>query len=219
MLNICLVEDNVKLWDMVQQSLLEEWYMCDRYTSVEKIDIGKQARYHLFLLDVMLPWEDGVSFAKRLRNESKVWIIMLTAKSSMNDKEEWFDSGADDYITKPFKVRELVLRIDALSERLEPTTFFKLWDIFIDRKGRCAKKDWSLVHLTPTEWEVMWCLLRSKWSVCWRADLIEHVWWTDEMYGMNRSLDVSIANIRKKLWKECIDTTPWVWYQLWAWEE
>ena len=214
MLHICLVEDNVKLWDMVQQSLLEEWYMCDWYTSVEKIDAWKQARYHVFLVDVMLPWEDGISFAARLREESKVWIIMLTAKSWMHDKEAWFDSGADDYITKPFKMRELILRIDALSQRLEPTNFFKLWDIFIDRKSRCAKKWWELVHLTPTEWEVMWCLLRGKWSVCRRADLIEHVWWTDEMYGMNRSLDVSIANIRKKLWKECIDTTPWVWYQL-----
>lgn len=216
MLNICLVEDNTKLWDLVHQELLEAWYGCDRYTKVADINESNSSRYHIFLLDVNLPGEDGLSFWARLREESNVWIILLTARSTMENKEEGFAMWADDYITKPFKIKELCMRIDALAKRIEPTHFFKLRDVFIDRKSRLAKVDTSIVHLTPIEWEVVWCLLRNRGTVCWRADLIEYVWWTDEMFGMNRSLDVCVANIRKKLWKEFIDTLPWIWYQLWT---
>lgn len=215
MLNICLVEDNKKLWDMLHQELLDEWYTCDRYTSVEFIDPNKSSRYHIFLLDVMLPGQDGISFAQKLREQSRVWIILLTAKSTLEDKEEWFEAWADDYITKPFKTKELCMRINALAERLEPTHFFQFNDIYIDWKNHLVKKSDQLTHLTPTERELVWCLIRNRWILWHRADLIEYVRWTDDLFSMNRSLDVCVANIRKKLWKDFIDTIPWMWYKLW----
>jgi len=216
MIHLCLVEDNEKLWDLLQQELVEAWYICDWYTNVEKIDKKKSARYHIFVLDIMLPWEDGITFAKRIREESMAWIIFVSAKGWYDSKEEWFLAWADDYITKPFKISELLLRIRALSERLEPTHYFKLRDVMIDWKWRLAKKSWENIHLTPIEREVVWCLLRNRGTVCRRADLIEYVWGTDQMFGMNRSLDVAVTNIRKKLWKEFIETLPGIGYQLWV---
>lgn len=216
MLHLCLIEDNEKLGDMVQQELIEAGYLCDRHTNAEKVDEKKMEKYHVFIVDIMLPWEDGISFAANIRKKSSAWIIFVTAKWAYTVKEEAFSVWADDYITKPFKVSELLLRIKALAERLEPTHYFKLRDVLIDRKSRIAKKWWTIVHLTPIERQVVWCLLRNRWTVCWRADLIEYVWWTDEMFGMNRSLDVAVANIRKKLWKEFIETLPGIWYQLWV---
>lgn len=215
MLNICLVEDNEKLGNLLHKELLDAWYASDRYTSVESIDLAKSMRYHIFVLDIMLPWQDGISFAEQLRGHSKVGIILLTAKSTFDAKKEGFEAWVDDYLTKPFKTKELCMRIDALAQRLETSHYYKLDDIFIDRKNRLAKKWDKMVHLTPTEREVMGCLVRNNWLLCQRVDIIEHVWWTDELFWMNRSLDVTIAHIRKKLWQECVETVPWVWYKLW----
>lgn len=215
MLILALIEDNEKIGNLLQQALFDEWYTCDRHTSVEAIDQKKFLTYHIFLVDVMLPWEDGIHFAERVREKSKAGIIFLTAKSTIDDKEQWFNAWADDYITKPFKTKELFMRIDALAQRLEPTVFFQIKNVLIDWENRLITKDQKIIHLTPTEREIVWCLLRSKWIVCLRANLIEHVWWIDELFGMNRSLDVAIANIRKKLWKQFIETIPWVGYKLW----
>ncbi len=216
MLHICLVEDNEELGDLVQQALVDAWYICDWYQSVEQITASKAERYHIFLLDVMLPWKTWFDYAEQLRVDSHAGIIFLSAKSSLDDKKQWFTVWADDYVTKPFSMEELILRITALAERLEPTHYFKLREVVIDWKWRLAKKEWKHVHLTPIEREVVWCLLRNRWTICRRADLIEYVWGTDAMFGMNRSLDVAITNIRKKLWKEFIETLPGIWYQLWT---
>ena len=200
---------------MVYEWLLEAWYDCDRYMSVEETSETDISDYHLFVLDVMLPGVDGFSFGKEIRKHSEAGIIFLTAKSWLDDKIEWFDLGGDDYLTKPFKMKELIARIDALSTRLEPTHYITIWDVSLDRKARSIRKHNELVHLTPTEWELVWFLLKNRWSVCRRADIIEYIWWGDQVYEMSRSLDVAVANIRKKLGKEFITTLPWVWYQLW----
>lgn len=215
MLHICLVEDSTKLWSMIHEEIIDQWFTCDWYTCVEDIHMNFLQRYHIFILDVMLPGKDWYSFAHEIREICNAGIIFLTAKSSIDHKEEWFDAWADDYITKPFHTKELIMRIDALSERLEPTHFVQLDNVCIDITNRMAKKDNTLVHLTPIEREVLSCLIRNNWSVCRRADLIEKVRWTDQVYGMHRSLDVSVAHIRKKLWKHCIETVPSVWYKLW----
>jgi DNA-binding response OmpR family regulator len=214
MISLCLIEDNQKLWSMLQESLLEEWYSCDRYTSIESFPNEHIARYHIFLLDINLPWMDGVTFAESLREKWTVGIIFLTANGTLDDKMKWFDAGADDYIVKPFATAELVVRIDSLSTRLSDKHYFIYKDIYIDWKHREAKKWETHVHLTPIEREVLWCLLRDAWYQCNRSDIIDHVWWHDALFSMSRSLDVAIAHLRKKLDKEMIETISGVWYKL-----
>jgi len=214
MLSLCLIEDNKKLWNLLQQALLEEWYACDWYTSAEKVSFNNITKYHIFIIDVMLPGEDGYSFAKRLREAVPVGIIFLTARWSLQDKQQWFEAGADDYIVKPFVTDELVMRIDSLSTRIKDIHYFVFNDISIDWKGREIKKGDAYMHLTPIEWEVLWYLLRNVWLVCNRTDIIEYVRGTDDLFSMSRSLDVTIANIRKKLDKKMIETITNVWYKI-----
>lgn len=214
MLSICLIEDNKKLWTLVHQWLLDEWWRCDRYTSVEKLSEKHFMRYHIFLVDVMLPGQDWFSFVQTLRECSDVGVIMLTAKWSLDDKKVWFDAWADDYLVKPFSLDELILRIEALSTRLSDISYYTFWEIFIDWKSRLARKWEEILHLTPIEREVLKCLLAHTWVVAQRADIIEHVRWADEMRWMSRSLDVTISHLRSKLSKEMIQTIPWIWYQI-----
>lgn len=214
MLSLCLIEDNQKLWSMLQESLIDEWYSCDRYQSVESFPPQHSSRYHIFLLDINLPGADGLSLADTLREHSDVGIIFLTANGTLDDKVKGFDAWADDYIVKPFATAELVARIESLSSRLSDKHYFVYKDIYIDQKHREIKKWDTHIHLTPTEREVLWCLLKDAWYQCNRGDIIEHVWWYDALFSMSRSLDVAIAHLRKKLHKEMIETVSGIWYKL-----
>jgi len=214
MLWICLIEDNKKLWLLIQESIIDAWYTCDRYPSVESFPIKHTSRYHIFLLDINLPGMDGVTFADMLRQQWPVGIILLTAKDTLQDKKEWFEAWADDYIVKPFATPELLLRIKSLWSRIRETHYFEYKDVFVDRKNNEAKKWDSQVHLTPTEWEVLGYLLRSPGITCVRADIIEHVRWYDAIFSMSRSLDVVIAHLRSKLDKQLINTVSGVGYMI-----
>lgn len=214
MLSLCLIEDNQKLWSMLQESLIEEWYSCDRYQSVESFPVQHSSRYHVFLLDINLPGADGVSLANTLRESWSVGIIFLTANGTLDDKMKWFNAWADDYIVKPFATSELIARIESLAIRLSDKHYFIHNNIYIDRKHREAKKWDEQIHLTPIEREVLWCLLKNSWYQCNRWDIIEHVRWYDALFSMSRSLDVTIAHLRKKLDKEMIETVSGIWYKL-----
>lgn len=209
-----MIEDNKKLWAMLQESLIEEWYICDRYQSVENFPSKHSSRYHIFLLDVNLPGMNGIEYGAQLREKWPVGIIFLTANGTLDDKMKWFDAGADDYIVKPFATQELILRIESLSTRLTDQHYFVCDDIYIDWKHREAKKWDQHVHLTPIEREVLWYMIPNVWFVCSRADIIDHVWWYDALFSMSRSLDVTIAHLRKKLGKKLIETISGVWYKV-----
>ena len=214
MLSICLIEDNKKLWLMIQESMIDEWYTCDRYDSVEKFPTKHSSRYHIFLLDVNLPGMSGYEFGAQLRDVWPVGIIFLTANWTIEDKMKWFDAGADDYLVKPFSTKELVLRIESLSMRLSDKHYFVYGELYIDRKNHEVKKGEQHIHLTPIEREVLWYMLKSVWFACSRADIIDHVWWYDALFSMSRSLDVTIAHLRKKLDKWFIETISGVWYKV-----
>jgi len=166
------------------------------------------------LLDINLPGANGISLAETLRSSGSVGIIFLTANGTIDDKLNGFDAGADDYIVKPFATEELIARIDSLSTRLSDKHYFIYKDLYIDRKHHEAKKLETHIHLTPTEWEVLWYLLRNVWYQCNRSDIIEHVRGHDAMFSMSRSLDVAIAHLRSKLEKDMIETISGVWYKL-----
>jgi len=216
MLKICLFEDNTKIGALTQRWLQKRWCHCDRFTSYDEWKERKLTMsYHLFLIDVMLPGIDGTQIAEKIRLWSDAWIIFLTAKSWLEDKIKWFNNGWDDYITKPFKMEELCLRIDALASRLSSSHYVSFGDLSIDIKNRSVTKGKEDIHLTPTERAVLSLLIAKRPWTATRADIIEEVWWWDQLFEMRRSLDVVIVALRKKIGKDHILTISWVGYRIW----
>lgn len=213
MLSLCLIEDNEEIGELVHDALERKWLNIDRFRSAEQVKLPEYVSgYDIFLIDVMLPWKDGFTLAWEIRDISQAGIIFLTAKWELADKEEAFYQWADDYLTKPFSVKELLLRIEALGQRLPQEVRYTRWDCTIYRQRRKVIKWDKEVHLSPIEREVLWCLLRHEWVVCSRADIIEYTRWGDALFTMSRSLDVTISHLRKKLHKEMIETVTWVGY-------
>ena len=156
----------------------------------------------LIVLDVMLPGIDGLEVLRQLRQESNVYVLMLTAKAEETDKIVGLSVGADDYLTKPFSPRELVARIKAILRRgrdttnaNSPLTFRRLR---IDPGSHRVWKDNQLVELTPIEFDLLYTLARHHGRVLSREQLIEHVWGND-YYGDERVADVHIGRVRKKI--------------------
>lgn len=210
--HICLIEDHETLWKLTQQELQSSWYACERYTSWNS-DINIE-QFDCFVLDVMLPWIDGFTIWKNIRAVSDVWIIYLTAKIQLEDKIRWFKTWADDYLTKPFLMKELTLRIAALLQRVPKSTILLSTWVTIDITKRIITNQTQTIHCTPIERHVLTELVQNHWKPCSRVSLIEAGWWEDSLFSMSRSLDVTIANLRSKLWKSVISTIPKIWYQL-----
>src|SRR5690606_15532318 len=129
-------------------------------------------------LDLMLPGRDGIDVCKEIRSESGVPIVMLTAKSDTVDVVVGLESGADDYVVKPFKPKELVARVRARLRRTDdpkPETL-QVGDVVIDVAGHSVKRDGNPVSLTPLEFDLLACLARRPWQVFTREELLEKVW-------------------------------------------
>ena len=158
----------------------------------------------LILLDVMLPDEDGLTIVKRLRYTAetrKLPIIMATAKTSEIDKVKGLDMGADDYITKPFGVMELISRVKALMRRsqgMEDEKLIRLGPIFMDDEKRAVFVDDRLCELTFKEYELLKLLLLNAGIVASRDMILDRVWGTD-FEGESRTLDMHIKTLRQKL--------------------
>ena len=216
-MKILLLEDEVQIASNIKEYLkIKKWWEVDIVWSIKEARKNIENNYYdILLFDVMLP--DGESYD--LANEIKkahgdLPIIFLTAKWELEDKLLGFDSGGDDYITKPFELDELIARIQTIAKR------FGIWNISIgwidiDNEKKVVKKDGKEIKLNKTEWLILDCLLSNKWKVITRTDLIEYVWW-DDLFDekSDKKLDVYISNIRKKLWKDFIKTVKWIWYKL-----
>ena len=157
----------------------------------------------LILLDIMLPDEDGLSIVKKLRmriETKNVPILLVSAKTSELDKVKGLDIGADDYMTKPFGVMELISRVKALLRRSanENEKFLVLKDIFLDDEKHCVYVSDELVELTYKEYELLKLLMINSGIVLARDVLMEKVWGTD-FEGESRTLDMHIKTLRQKL--------------------
>jgi two-component system alkaline phosphatase synthesis response regulator PhoP len=201
--SILVVDDEPTIVNTVQAYLEQEGYTV--YTAPDGPTALEAARTHqpdLIVLDIMLPDMDGIEVLRRLRQESDVYVLMLTAKADETDKIVGLTVGADDYLTKPFSPRELVARVKAILRRGRDTntgepmlTFHRLR---IDPAARRAWKDDKELVLTPIEFELLHALARHQGRVLSREQLIEHVWGYD-YYGDERVVDVHIGRIRKKV--------------------
>lgn len=173
----------------------------------------------LALLDIMLPEEDGISVLKWLRSRADTAdlpVIMLTAKASEYDKVEGLDSGADDYIAKPFGTMELISRIKALLRRTKSAeTEYSLGELYVNPTKHVVKVSGESVSLTLKEFEMLCLMLKSRGTVFSRDRLLEEIWGYD-YDGENRTVDVHIKTLRTKL-KECgplIETVRGVGYKI-----
>ena len=159
---------------------------------------------NLILLDIMLPDEDGLSIVKKLRSHSetkKIPIILVTAKTTEIDKVKGLDIGADDYLTKPFGVMELISRVKALLRRssgMEEEKFYSIGSLFLDIEKHAVDVDDEPIELTYKEYELLRLLLQNTGIVTSREIIMERVWGTD-FEGESRTLDMHIKTLRQKL--------------------
>jgi len=160
----------------------------------------RDVRPDLVLLDVMLPGVDGIEVCRRIRSESGVPIVMLTAKSDTVDVVVGLESGADDYVVKPFKPKELIARVrarlrssgDAAPERLD------IGDLLIDVAGHTVQRDGTAISLTPLEFDLLVALARKPWQVFSREVLLEQVWGYRHA-GDTRLVNVHVQRLRSKI--------------------
>jgi two-component system response regulator MtrA len=170
----------------------------------EAMEAFRDFRPDLVLLDLMLPGKDGIDVCKEIREESGVPIVMLTAKSDTVDVVVGLESGADDYVVKPFKPKELVARIRARVRRLDAPSHeaLTIGDLSIDVAGHAVTRDGTPVNLTPLEFDLLHCLARKPWQVFTREVLLEQVW------GYRHSADTRLVNVHVQRLRSKVEHDP-----------
>ncbi len=201
---ILVVDDEPSILNLVTAYLKPEGY--EVYTAEDGPSGLKAARAYkpdLIVLDVMLPGMDGVEVLTRLRRESDVYVILLTAKTEETDRVVGLTIGADDYVTKPFSPRELVARIKAALRRLQsgssPTNeILSFKHVHIDVAARLVSVDDIPIDLTAIEFDILKALAENRGRVLTREQLLEKVWGAS-YYGEMRVVDVHLGHVRQKL--------------------
>lgn len=203
MLKILVVEDEAAIRRFIKINLERQGFeVLDVESGEEGLDAFADFNPDIALLDVMLPGISGLEVAKRIRElDNNVGIIMLTAKSQDVDKILGLESGADDYMTKPFNPTELILRIKSLARRVEtkdvPDTLED--DVFkLDQNTRQFFKNGIYVELTPTEFAIMDLFMRNPHKAFSRDELLDLIWGRD-FVGDSKIIDVNIRRIRSKI--------------------
>ncbi len=204
---ILVVDDEQRIIDLAQMYLEQEGYVVESAT--DGADAYRRILADtpsLIVLDLMLPNMDGLEICRRVRAQSDVPIIMLTARSDDIDKIVGLELGADDYLTKPFNPRELVARVKAIlrrnnmssERRIEPVNSLVVGNIIIEPERRMVRVAGQSVDLRMKEFDLLWTLARDKGMVFSREKLLEIVWGYD-FAGETRTVDVHIAHLRHKL--------------------
>lgn len=201
MTKLLLVEDDQTLLDTLTFNLTREGYDVIRAgDGVTALDLARQHKPDLIVLDVMLPGLDGLTVCRTLRRETEAPIVLLTARSSEVDRIVGLDTGADDYIIKPFSLGELLARLRAVMRRGQHRTETKLQsgDLILDLVGHRAMRDSKNLNLPPKEFDLLAELIRHKGAVLTRDLLLQRVWGFD-FAGDSRTVDVHIRWLREKI--------------------
>ena len=202
---ILVVDDDTALAEMIGIVLKSEGFephFCA--TGDGAVEAFRSVRPDLILLDFMLPGKDGLEVCREIREESGVPIVMLTAKSDTMDVVKGLESGADDYVPKPFKPKELVARVRARLRMSEPSApeILKVGDVSIDVAGHTVEKAGKPVSLTPLEFELLVALARKPWQVFSRETLLEEVW------GYRHAADTRLVNVHVQRLRSKIEKDP-----------
>ncbi len=222
MATIYIVEDDVNIREIERYALKNSGYEVEEFETGKELYARLESRLPaLILLDIMLPDEDGLNILAKLRaekNTAKIPIIMVTAKTTEMDKVKGLDQGADDYITKPFGVMELISRVKALLRRAGDTqeeAQIKYGDILVDNDKHAVKVCGNPCELTYKEFELLKYLIINKGIVLSRDKLMNQVWGFD-YEGETRTVDMHIKTLRQKLGEagSCIKTVRNVGYMV-----
>jgi two-component system response regulator MtrA len=202
---ILIVDDDTALSEMLGIVLRGEGFepfFCDN--GDQALSAFHAARPDLVLLDLMLPGKDGIEVCRQIRGESGVPIVMLTAKSDTVDIVLGLESGADDYIAKPFKAKELVARVRARMRRTDRPVLENLTigDLTIDVAGHSVRRGGESISLTPLEFDLLVALARKPWQVFTREVLLEQVW------GYRHAADTRLVNVHVQRLRSKVERDP-----------
>jgi len=202
---ILVVDDDAALAEMLTLVLRNEGFLSQIVTrGDDAMSAFRALRPDVVLLDLMLPGKDGIDVCKEIRAESGVPIVMLTAKGDTVDVVVGLESGADDYVVKPFKPKELVARIRARVRRFEDPApeALTIGDLSIDVAGHVVTRDGQPIALTPLEFDLLVCLARKPWQVFTREVLLEQVW------GYRHAADTRLVNVHVQRLRSKVEHDP-----------
>ncbi|HXH80437.1 MtrAB system response regulator MtrA [Nocardioides sp.] len=203
--SVLVVDDDSSLAEMLSIVLRQEGFECRIVTRGDlALEAFRSFKPDLVLLDLMLPGKDGIDVCREIRAESGVPIVMLTAKGDTIDVVVGLESGADDYVVKPFKPKELVARIRARVRRNDAPTneSLTIGDLSIDVAGHSVTRGEESVNLTPLEFDLLVCLARKPWQVFTREVLLEQVW------GYRHSADTRLVNVHVQRLRSKVEHDP-----------
>jgi len=200
-MKILLVEDEKRLAHFIKKGLVEEGFAVDQVSDGEEgLYLAKEETYDVIVLDVMLPKLSGIELCRKLRKIKDTPVLMLTAKGEVESRIAGLNSGADDYLIKPFIFAELKARINALLRRSyhQISNNLTLLDLDVDPVKHMVTRAGKSIKLTPKEFAILEFLLRRKYEVVTRTQIIEHVW-DYSFETLSNVVDVFVGTLRKKI--------------------
>lgn len=215
MIQILVVEDEKPISNLIAVNLRKAGYSCHCvFDGMAAADALDKNRYDLILLDVMLPKVDGYELMYYIA-PLEIPVIFLTAKSSVADRVKGLKLGADDYLTKPFEIIELLARVETVLRRYHKTeNILTVHDLVIDTASRTVKRNDEPINLTKKEYELLLLFARNKNVALYRETIYERIWGGEYM-GDSRTVDLHVQRMRKKIgWEDKIVTVYKVGYRL-----
>ena len=204
-MRVLVVEDNQKIANSIKKGLEQESFAVDiALDGIKGFDLAVVEDYDIIILDLMLPGMDGMEVCRKLRQEEKIStkILMLTAKNQLEDRVEGLNTGADDYLAKPFAFKELIARIRALTRRPKKTlnNILKANDLELDSSNQQVKRAGKTISLSKKEYSLLEYLLRNKNKILSKQELINHVWDYNADI-LENTVEVYIGYLRNKIEK------------------
>ena len=195
---ILIVEDEKPILNLIRMNLMDAGYDClCAENGLEAANILEKERFDLILLDIMLPEIDGYELLEYIR-PMEIPVIFITAKSDVMDRVRGLRLGAEDYITKPFEIIELLARVETVLRRYKKTErMLSVYDVTVDTGSRIVRKNGKIVRLTAKEYELILLFLRNKNIALFRERIYESVW-GEQYMGDSRTVDLHVQRMRKK---------------------
>lgn len=215
MIKILIVEDEEPISNLIRMNLTKAGYQCKcAFDGKEAADLMAEGNFDLVLLDIMLPYIDGYELMEYAKSMD-IPVIFITAMGTVENRVKGLKKGADDYITKPFEIVELLARVEAVLRRYNKTErIIKVHDIEVDVSSRTVIQNGEQVTLTLKEFELLLLFIRNKNIALYRDTIYESVWESEYM-GESRTVDLHVQRLKKKLhWEDKIAAVYKVGYRL-----
>ena len=214
MINILIVEDEKPISNLIRMSLTKAGYACEcAYDGDEALDKIRNSYFDLILLDVMIPKIDGFSLMQYIR-PMRIPVIFLTAKNMVADRVRGLELGAEDYLSKPFEIIELLARVNVVLRRYNKTEAeINIAGLTIDTKAMLVYRNGIQITLTPKEYELLILFVRNPGIAMYRETIYERVWNEPFPYG-SKTVDIHVQRLRRKIgWDDYIHSIPKVGYR------